>query len=259
MPELPKIADAPLSVVLLAADVGDELGAVVQNWLDWLGQRPGESEVLVVVPDAEATNQRALHSDPRLRIIRHVAPPGNGACLQSAVALARHPQLLTATADRQFQPGDASKLLEQIDQVHLVCGCRVAAPPYWLRALGLVKRVLTRILLGYADEPRASWLGWRGLWQRCRIRVVFGVKLNDAECSFRLYRTEVLRRFPIQSQGNFAQVEVVAKANHLGCWMAEVPVSWLPRMRNDPDAQWAIDFKTVRRRPEFTWPDAINL
>src|SRR5262245_32546376 len=252
MPELPKIADAPLSVVLLAPKEGDERDAAVQAWLEWLGQRPGDAELLVVLPDAESAGQDAAASDSRLRIIHHVVPSGSGACLQTAVALTRYPLLLFATADRQFRPADAALLLAQIDQVHIVCGCRVAAPPpFWLRALGLVKRLLTRILLGYAEQPRAAWLGWPGLWQRWRIRLVFGVKLHDAACVFRLYRADVLRRFPVQSQGDFAHVEAIAKANHLGCWMAEVPVSWSPPPRKNADPHWATDVKTIRRRPEF--------
>jgi hypothetical protein len=252
MPELPKIADAPLSVVLLAPHAGDPVDLAVHDWLGWLGQRPGEAEVLVVLPDAESTSQGVASGDPRVRIVRHVAPPGNGAFLQSAAALVRYPLLLTATADRQFQPADASRLLAQIDQVHMVCGCRVAAPPFWLRALGLMKRIVTRVLLGYADEPRATWLGWPGLWRRVSTRLIFGVKLHDAACGLRLYRTEVLQRFPIQSMGSFAHVEVAAKANHLGCWMAEVPVSWVPSDSADVDSCWSADVKALRRRPQFT-------
>ena len=251
VPERPKIADAPLSVVLLAREGGTDLEAVVKDWLAWLDQRGGDAEVLIIV-------REFVHSpltDSRVRIIHQVAPNGCGACLQTAVLLARHPLLLTCTGDRQFQPADAPRLFAHIDQVDIVSGCRVPAPPpLWLRALGLVKRIVTRVLLGYADEPRAGWLGWRGLGRRLRLRVVFGVKLHDAECVLRLYRTEVLRRFPIQAHGSFAHVEVLAKANHLGCWMAETPLPWTPPEPEQPDSLWAADVKLVRRRPEFGSP-----
>jgi hypothetical protein len=166
--------------------------------------------------------------------------------------MARFPLALTAPADRQFQPADAKALFEAIDKVDLVAGCRVAAPPpSWLRVLGFMKRIATRILLGCADEPRLSWLGWQGFWRRLHTYHIFGVKLQDSECPLRLYRTEVLRRFPIQARGSFAMVEVVAKANDLGCWMAEAPVPWNRPPNEAVDPHWNADARLVRRSPDF--------
>ena len=255
VPERPKIADAPLSVVLLARPGVEDLHTIVRAWLAWLGQRPGDTELLVVFDDANAETSALAIDDARLRIIHHVAPPGVGPSLQTAIWFARYPLLLTATGDRQFQPDDAQRLFVLIDQVDLVTGCRVAGPPpRWLRALGLVKRILTRIFLGYASERRASWLGWRGIGRRCFVRFFFGVQLHDVECPLRLYRTEMLRRFPIQARGSFAQVEILAKANHLGCWMAEAPVPWSPPAHAEPDPLWKADGKMVRRNPDFGSP-----
>src|SRR2546429_9723747 len=147
-PERPPIADAPLSVVLLARPGAVDLESVVQAWLAWLGARPGESEVLLIV---EGVDAETIHlPDPRLRIIHPVTPSGVGPCLQTAVWLARHPLLLTAPADRQFQPADAPRLFEQINRVDLVTGCRVHQPvPLWLRVLGFLRRIATLVLLGY--------------------------------------------------------------------------------------------------------------
>lgn len=269
VPERSKIADAPLSVILLAPASGDaasgdfphpplakggaaagELEAVVRDWLAWLDQRPGDSELLMVL-DAGASEFHRL-SHPRLRLVRQVAPSGLGPSLQTGIWLARFPLVLTAPADRQFQPADAQALFANIDQVDFVAGCRVAGrPPLWLRGLGLLKRILTRVLLGYADEPRAGWLGWTGFWRRLRTRCIFGVQLQDSECPLRLYRAEVLRRFPIQARGSFAVIEVAAKANDLGCWMAEAPVPWKRPPVETVDPHWNADARLVRRAPDF--------
>ena len=249
--ERPKIADAALSVVLFAPVGGTDLEAVVRTWLAWLDQRPGAAELLLILDGAGA--ERELHlDDPRLRIIHHVAPSGLGACLQTAIWLARHPLLLTSFADRQFQPADAERLFQHIDQVDIVSGSRVPGlPPLWLRGLGVVKRVLTRVLLGYAGEPRAAWLGWPGWWRRFWIRIIFGLKMRDTQSMFRLCRAEAMQRFPIQARGSFALVEVLAKANHLVGLLAEAPVPWTPPILEEPDAFWSADAATVRRDPDF--------
>ena len=251
--ERPPIADAPLSVLLLARPGAPDLATVVQAWLAWLEQRPGASEILLVV---EAPNGETIQlADTRWRVIHQVAPTGVGPCLQTAVWLARHPLLLTAPADRQFQPADAQRLFEHINQVDLVAGCRVHRPvPWWLWVLGFFKRIMTLVLLGYFGEPRAAWLGWRGWGRRFRVRHVFGVQVTDAECPFRLYRKEVFARLPIQSRGTFAQVEALAKANHLACLMAEAPAPWSPPSQEVDDPDWKADAKLVFRRPEFGMP-----
>jgi hypothetical protein len=249
--ERPKIADAGLSVILLAPATGD-LDPVVRDWLTWLEQRPGDSEILLVL-DGCVLEASLSHS--RLRVVHQVAPAGIGPSLQSAIWLARFPLALTAPADRQFQPADVQPFFAAIDQVDLVAGSRVAdRPPWWLRVLGFLKRMATRILLGYADEPRVSWLGWQGFWRRLHTRHIFGVKLQDSECPLRLYRTEVLRRFPIQARGSFAVVEAAAKANDLGCWMSETPVPWNRPANEAPDPHWKADARLVRRSPDFGNP-----
>jgi len=252
-PERPPIADAPLSVVLLARPGAVDLEAVVQAWLAWLDQRPGESEVLLIVEGLDAPTISV--ADPRLRIIDQVAPTGIGPCLQTGVWLAKHPLLLTAPADHQFQPADAQGLFEQINKVDLVAGVRVhCPPPLWLRVLGFFKRIASLIFLGYFGEPRAAWFGWRGWGRRFRIRHVFGVRVADAECPLRLYRKEVFARLPIQSRGSFAHVEVLAKTNHLGCMMAEAPAPWTPLPNEAEDPDWTADARQLFRRPEFGMP-----
>jgi hypothetical protein len=254
--ERPKMPpETPLSVVLVARPDDVEPLAVARDWLTWLDSTAGNGEVLLVFAADAGPLERG--NDPRLRIVHQVGPRGLGPSLQTAVWLARHPLLLTAPADRQVLIADAKLLFDHIDQVDLVAGWRVdRPPPWWLRVLGFVHRVLTRIVLGYAEEPRVAWHGGRGFWRRLRLRHIFGVKVHDPECPFRLYRTDVLRRIPIQSIGAFAQAEILAKANHLGCLMTETAVPWQTRVVAEADASWNADERLVLRRPDFAAPVA---
>src|SRR2546422_989826 len=47
--------------------------------------------------------------------------------------------------------------------------------------------------------------------------LLFGLWLRDPASPARLYRRSIFERIPIQSNGWFAQVEILAKANFLGC------------------------------------------
>jgi hypothetical protein len=61
-----------------------------------------------------------------------------------------------------------------------------------------------------------GWLGWRRHLGGLLVRWLFGVRYRDAASPFRLLRRETLARFPLQSDGPFVHVEIVAKANFLG-------------------------------------------
>ena len=53
--------------------------------------------------------------------------------------------------------------------------------------------------------------------------------MRDPECLFLLARRSIFARIPIQSNGPFAPIEILAKANFLGCIMSEVAVTYHPR------------------------------
>jgi hypothetical protein len=64
----------------------------------------------------------------------------------------------------------------------------------------------------------------------------------------------LFERLPIQCHSSAAQLEILAKANHLECIMAEVPVSWMPPANPplDPvEKQRGRDMRRLFFRPEF--------
>ena len=85
----------------------------------------------------------------------------------------------------------------------------------------------------------------------------FGVRNRDVLCPYRLIRREIFARIPIQSNGPFAHIEILAKANFLGCIMAEDvalgdvgrPVKAEPR--DGPGEHFFKDCRRVFDRPDF--------
>jgi len=231
--ERPPIATAPLSVVLVACNAAADLEAVVVAWVAQLDALARPWEIILV--DDGSTDDTPMRADilaaryGRLRVVHHATRLGFGAALRSGIAAAQYPLLAYTTCDGQYQPAELKRFLELIDKVDLVAGCRVWLPvPRPVRWLGRLWRIFVRVIFGISLEPLPCWLGDRGQGKRWLARWIFGVRVHDVDCAFRLARRSIFARLPIQSNGPFAQVEILAKANFLGCWMAEVPVRYQP-------------------------------
>jgi glycosyltransferase involved in cell wall biosynthesis len=225
------IATAPLSVVLLAHDEGPSLDEALIGWLNAAKTLQRDYEVIVVddgsTDDTQARADALAVHHAEIRVIHNPQRRGLGAALRTGLAAVRYPLVLTSTCDRQYDPGDLPRLLERIDKVDLVTGIRVWRPvPAWLRGLGLVYRLIARVVFGISLEQRVTWLGWSGYPRRWLARWIFGLRIQDGECVLRLYRRSILCRLVVQSDGPFAEVELLAKANFLGCLMDEVPVTY---------------------------------
>jgi glycosyltransferase involved in cell wall biosynthesis len=260
-PKLPPIATEPLSLLLLAHNEAAHLDAVLASWaavLDGLGR---DYEILLV--DDGSSDQtgtlaeRLVEKYPHLRVLRHPRPRGFGAALRTGLAQARYPLLVTAPCDEQYQPADLNLFLAakekeptpEIDRNDLVAGYRVwQRVPWPLRVLGFCYRCFVRVLINHTPERLPGWLGWRGHAWRLFARLAFGLRLPDVDCPFILFRRSVFERIPVQSDGDFALLEVLAKANFLGKMMSDKPVAHRPRPRHE-----GRDESRARRRQ--LWKD----
>jgi hypothetical protein len=203
----PPVAHEPLSVVLVAGGDESEIEAAVHGWGAYLQTLQRPFEILVVDHGCAGLNRQAIEAcvgeEPHACFLSQEKPPGAGAALRTALGCARFPLFFYGSCSRSCQPAGLAALLELIDQVDVVCGYRAHAG----RPLKLP-----------APDRRYSWY----------VRLLFGIRVRDVDCPFKLFRREVFSRIPIQSDGPFVHAEILAKANFLGCLMAEAPVQWDP-------------------------------
>jgi hypothetical protein len=267
----PPIAAAPISVILPARNAGTDIDDVVGAWVKLLDSLQREYEV-ILVDDASSDDTRLraeplIRAFPRVRMLQHPQRRGLGAALRTGIAAAQHPLLFYTTCDKHYHPDDLRRMLKEIDKLDLVAGYRVGRViPGWLVWLERIKRLLVRVFLGMSLERRDCWLGWAGYGRRWAARWLFGLRVRDPECVFCLFRRELFKRIPIQNDGDFAAIEILAKANFLGCLMAEAPVTCLVRQgRNypagwDPPRRLRQEIGQLFRRPDFgsVNPDAVR-
>jgi len=244
------IAKAALSVLLPAHNTEPELRETVQKWTEYLATRERDCEILIIdhgsTDGTKTLADQLAGENPRVRVLS-LAEVGIGAALRAGLVEAKH-SLVCLACDPRQAPATLQRLFEQIDSVDVVCGFRAGRQaPGVVRAIDLVWWWLLRIAFGITLEPRPGWLGWPAQIYHVVIRWCFGVRIADIDCPLKLFRRALFRHFTIQSSGPFVHAEILAKANFLGCLMAEVkldePADWLPgdrlkealRVFNRPD------------------------
>ncbi len=288
----PAVASSPLSVLLFAHAFSTELHEAVQAWRQYLDPLQCPYELFLVQetrPEVAPEPAAELSETPKpMRNFPYERSFGFRDALNDAIRSAQYPLLVFCPADKQYLPNDLERLLkrwlevicpncekvfrlgtrptkdEKINcpecrepflptLVDMIVGYRAGgqAPP-WRILLDTVLGLLSRLLIGVPLEPRKCWLGSQGWGRRWVARWLFGVRVSDPECPFRLVRREVFQHLPIQSSGPFVQVEMLAKANHLSCYLAEEPVTWtLPTHALHDAISFGQDAQAVFRAPDF--------
>ena len=251
-----------MTVALLAHNDSAHVEELLSAWAGRLDGMGRDYQLLLVddgSADDTAGRADALREKfPRLEVLRHESPRGVGAALRTALEAAKRPLFFYTLCDPRYRPDDLPRLLQTIDPVHLVSGYRAGRPvPAAWRVLGAVVRVFCRVVFGAAPAPLPGWLGRQGHAARLLARVLFGVRNRDVLCPYRLMRRDIFGRIPLQSDGPFVHVEILAKANFLGCIIAEdVPLGdpgrpVMAEARDGPGEGFLKDCRRLLDRPDF--------
>jgi glycosyltransferase involved in cell wall biosynthesis len=199
-----------LSLVLPAHNEAANLEPVVREALAVLPHVFRDYEVLIVddgsrdATGAIADRLAAEVADGRVRVVHHPRNRGYGAALASGFAAARGDLLMFMDADRQFAIGEVAQLAPFVRSHDIVAGYRRRR-----------RDPLRRVVLG------ASF--------NVLVKVLFGVRLHDIDCGFKLFRADLLRGMRLESPGALINTEIHAKANRRGARVKEVGVSHFPR------------------------------
>jgi glycosyltransferase involved in cell wall biosynthesis len=258
-----------VSVVIPVHNAADRLEKVVPAWGDALA-RLGRGYEILIVDDGStdgtpaALEKLAAGRVKNLRTLRHDTRRGFGACLRTALAEVHTPLFFYTSADYPYTTADLRKFLERIEvrdevfgkQPDLISGCRTGRHTpdvvYWF---GKAWRLFWRVTCGMNMQPLPAWPGTREYLYNSLVGWVFGVPLADVNSAFKLYRTAFLRRFPIQSDGDFVHTELVAKATFLTSIMDELPLTAPPTEPPEvPTTSVWGEMWRVFKHPDFGTP-----
>jgi glycosyltransferase involved in cell wall biosynthesis len=256
----PPIAGAPLSVAIPIRDQSERVTPSLSAWQNLLDKLERPYEILLIddgsVDDTATRAEAYAAKHSHVVLLRHAQPLGFGAALRTALEKAQYPLFFYTAFDYPYQPADLRKLLDRINDVDLVTGFRSAVPvPGVEKVLRKLLAIAARVLIGLRTEPLPGWLGVKSHLDARFVQLFFGVHVGDTDSAFKLFRREILT-FPIQSDGPFVHVEILAKANFLTCWVDELPIGAQAGSKAEvllPRFRWRDRWRDMRR--VFSDPD----
>ena len=165
---------------------------------------------IIIVDDGSTDDTGAIADDIAARIdavkvVHHETNLGYGAALQSGFKSASKELVFYTDGDGQFDIAELPPLIPLTRKYDIVSCYRKKRTEGTLRKLN-------------------AWC-WGKL-----VCFVFGMKLRDIDCAFKLYKREIFDRIKMKSTGALIDAEILARALRRGYTVTQTGISHYPRL-----------------------------
>lgn len=204
-----------ISLVFPCYNEADNIGSMIEQAVK-VGEDYGVDYEVVVVDDgsrdksAEAIGKWSS-KNPRVILASHPQNLGYGAALRTGLALAKKDLVFLTDGDNQFHLSDIEKLFSKIDSCDVVAGYRSVRQ----------------------DKAHRRLNGF--LWTQL-TRTLFGLKVRDVDCAFKLFRKKCLQDLPLKSNQLLIHAEILARLKKKGFKIEEIGVPHHPRTAGQANA-----------------------
>jgi len=142
--------------------------------------------------------------DSRIKAVHHDTNLGYGAALQSGFAAAEKELVFYTDGDGQFDIGEMPQLLGLIEEYDIVSCYRLNRQDSLMRKIN-----------GWCWTKLVCWL--------------FGMKIRDIDCAFKLYKREIFDNIQLSSTGALIDTEILARSVGKGYTITQKGVHHYPR------------------------------
>jgi glycosyltransferase involved in cell wall biosynthesis len=195
----------------------------VENSLGVLKKLDADFEIIIVDDgSSDKTGQIAeeiANREKRVKLVRHRRNLGYGAALQSGFKAATKELVFYTDGDGQFDMNDMPPLLPLMEQYDIVSCYRLNRQDSLIRKIN-------------------AWC-WTKL-----VCLLFGLRLRDIDCAFKLYKREIFDHIEMSSTGALIDAEILARASRKGYRIVQKGVQHYPRTAG---AQTGAKFRVIFR------------
>ena len=196
---------------------------VVENALEVLEKLDADYEVIIVDDgSSDSTGKIAdefARKKDRVKAVHHRANLGYGAALQSGFKAATKELVFYTDGDGQFDINEMPPLLGLMEQYDIVSCYRVNRQDSVVRKIN----------------------GW--CWTKL-VCLLFGLKISDIDCAFKLYKRVIFDNIKLLSTGALIDAEILARAVRKGYRVVQRGVHHYPRRAG---AQTGANLRVILR------------
>jgi len=197
-----------ISVFFPCYNERDNVARTTEQALAVLEEIGADFEVIIVDDgSSDGTGRIAdeiASSNSRVKVVHHHTNLGYGAALQSGFRTASKELVFYTDGDGQFDISELPPLLPLIKQYDIVSCYRLARQDSALRKIN----------------------GW--CWTKL-VCLLFGMKVRDIDCAFKLYKRKIFDNIKLVSTGALIDTEILARAAGKGYTITQKGVHHYPR------------------------------
>lgn len=193
-----------ISAFFPAYNDGGTIGSLVVTTLQTLAEVTDDYEVIVIENGSTDYTVQVLEElatqYERFHFQAHREPLGYGGALRAGFAACSKELIFYTDGDAQYDPRELKLLLAALrDDIDIVNGYKIdRSDPFHRKIIGRV--------------------------YHHTVKFLFGFKLRDVDCDFRLIRRSVMHDITLESDSGTICLELVKKLQDAGKRFAEVPV-----------------------------------
>ncbi len=199
---------ASVSVFFPCYNEQGNVARTVENALRVLEKLNADFEIIIVDDgSSDATGRIAdqiAGRDKRVKVVHHQRNLGYGAALRSGFAAATKKLVFYTDGDGQFDMNEMPPLLPLMEQWDIVSCYRLNRRDPFIRKIN-------------------AW-AWTKL-----VCLLFGLRIRDVDCAFKLYKREIFERIKLSSTGALIDAEILARAAGKGYRITQRGVHHYPR------------------------------
>jgi glycosyltransferase involved in cell wall biosynthesis len=193
-----------LTVFFPAYNDAGTIASVVIQAVQVAGRLTPDFEVLVI-NDGSTDSTGAIADElertyPQVRVIHHARNRGYGGALRTGFASAGKALIAYTDGDAQYDPSELELLWKRLsDDADMVTGYKISRSD-----------PVHRIVIGR--------------FYHYTVKLMFGLRIRDVDCDFRLMRREIFDRVKLERDTGVICLEMMRKIQDAGFRVVEVPV-----------------------------------
>jgi glycosyltransferase involved in cell wall biosynthesis len=197
-----------LSVFFPCFNEQDNIERVIKSAIDVLSPLKIDFEIIIVDDGSKDKTgeiaDRIAAGNKNVKAVHHGVNRGYGAALQTGFKAATKEYVFYTDGDGQFDIKELPLLFKYMADYDIATGYRIK------RQDNLVRKI--------------NAFCWTTM-----VNLLFGMKIKDMDCAFKLYRRSIFDNIKLESTGALINTEIFARAKNKGYKIFQIGVHHYPR------------------------------